>query len=138
MIPGKLQQVRNSSSQKKRQAPSQLPLITSRTVQSAPDVSTMSVSTHADAPMRRASDSPTQHDSWRRNPIHQEPSNLRHQVVNKMDAQYRRSSQDRYSSSNPDSPGMQTPNSPSSSLPPSTTQASFSMQTHSLPKSSQI
>ena len=86
------------------------------------------MSNNANTPVRRASDSPTQQDSWKRTSTHQEPSNLRHQAVNNVDSQYRRGSQDPYSSSNPDSTVMQTPNSPSSSMPPSTTQASFGMQ----------
>ena len=128
MIPSKLQEVRNSSSQKKRQAPSQLPPAASCTAQSAPDVPLRAMSNNANTPMRHASDSPTQQDSWKRTLTHQEPSNLRHQAVNNVDSQYRRGSQDPYSSSNLDSTVMQTPNNPSSSMPPSTTQASFGMQ----------
>lgn len=128
MIPGKLREVRNLSSQKKRQAPSQLPSAASRTAQNAPDVPLRAMSNNANTPVRRASDSPTQQDSWKRTSIHQEPSNLRHQAVNNVDSQYRRGSLYPCSSLNYDSTGMQTPNILSSSMPPSTTQATFGMQ----------
>lgn len=78
-------------------------------------------------PMRRASTSPTNQESWSRAPPQQENSALRHQVVG-MDSPYRRSSQDTYSASNSNSAEMQATNSPDSSILSTSSQGPYGMQ----------
>lgn len=120
-LPGKLENVRNSASQKKRQAPSQLSAGESQTLQSGPD------DTRPMHATRQPSTSPTQQGPWKR-PMNQDPSTLRHPVVSNIDPKYRRGSQDPYSPSNPYSAGMQAPNCPTSSIPSYNIQNSFSGQ----------
>lgn len=112
-LPGKLQNVRNST-QKKRQAPSQLSAGQSQPIHGRLDGTRPIVNTNT---TRSTSTSPPQQESWKRPSLTQVPSALRRPVVSNIDPIYRRGSQDPYAPSNPNSAGMQTPNSSGNPIP---------------------
>ncbi|KAF6237283.1 hypothetical protein HO173_004752 [Letharia columbiana] len=118
-LPGKLQGALDSAPQpqKKRSAPSQLPV--SQMPQRAPEINSRSQNVNNSA--RRSNISPNQQGSLKRSSIAQDSSPLRDQMTN-LDPIYRRGSQDPYSASN---------NSPSSSIPSSA--ASSGMQNNYVP-----
>ena len=108
-LPGKLQGALNSTpqSQKKRSAPSQLPLSQSQSSQRATDISARGQ--NVSSPTRRSNISPNQQGSLKRSSIAQDSSPLHDHMTN-LDPIYRRGPHDPRSTSN---------NSPSSSIPPS-------------------
>ena len=126
-IPEKLQDIRNTASQKKRQAPSQLATAQIRTLQSAPDVTMTAISDKNVKPPRRATTSPTIQEPWRRSSTHQEPSTLRHQVIG-MDSPNRTSPQDPHNASKANAADKQTRNSPKSPTHSTSSQGPYGIQ----------
>ena len=108
-LPGKLREALNSApqAQKKRSAPSQLPVSQSQMQQRPPDMSTRSI--NVSNPSHRSNISPHQQGSLKRPTIAQDSSPPHDQIAS-VDSEYQRRSQNSYSASN---------NSPSSSLPSS-------------------
>lgn len=120
-LPQKLQGALDSAPQpqKKRSAPSQLPLGLSQMPQRAPEATARSQNVTNST--RRSNISPNQQGSLKRSSIAQESLPLSDQMTN-LDSVYRRGSQDPYSASN---------NSPGNSLPSSA--ASYGMQNSYVP-----
>ena len=108
-LPGKLREALDAAPQpqKKRVAPSQLPVSQSQMQQRTPDISTRSKNVNNST--HRSNISPHLPVSLKRQTVAQDSSPSRDQIVN-LDTEYRRPSQTSYSASN---------NSPSSSLPSS-------------------
>ena len=127
-LPSKLQTVRNSTLQKKRQASTQLSGGTPQTLRSAPDLTMKSLlNNDSDDPVRPASSSPMQ-PGYDHHLVSKDSQSLRHQIIPNKAQNYRRSSQDPYSPSDPTSVDVHTPSTPKSPLPSNGNQPTYSIQ----------